>query len=117
MAATRSHKCVVGEQLEDRNKIPNKIQKELGKIAQKNRNKRNVSETMSETRDVPELPFVNVPPLPTVVRGQTKTNSVPVNEDSVEKLLDIPKLPVEPSLKTRLLCDLMSVPKIWYRMH
>ena len=102
MAATRSHKRVVGEQLEDRNKIPNKIQKELGKIAQKNKNKRNVSETTSETRDVPELPFVNVPPLPTVVRGQTKTNSVPVNEDSVEKLLDIPKLPVEPSFKNKV---------------
>ena len=101
MAATRSQKRVVGEQLEDRNKNPSKIQKELAKVAQKNKNKKNIIETTSETRDVPELPFVNVPPLPTVVRGQTKTNNVPINKDSVEKLLDIPKLLVEPSFKNK----------------
>ena len=101
MAATRSQKRVVGEQLEDRNKNPSKIQKELAKVAQKNKNKKNIIETTSETRDVQELPFVNVPPLPTVVRGQTKTNNVPINKDSVEKLLDIPKLLVEPSFKNK----------------
>src|SRR5882762_7411885 len=101
MAATRSQKRVAGERPEDLSKSPSNFQKEINKIAQKNKNKKDESakkgsalkqaetttsdnsakkgsalkqsETM--TNDVPELPFVNVQPLPVVGRGQTKTNS------------------------------------------
>src|SRR6202789_1859252 len=57
--------------------------------------------TATVTNDVPELPFVDVPPLPNVGRGQSKTNSVPTNKDSAEKLFEIPKLTVEPGFKNR----------------
>jgi len=109
MAATRSQKRVAGERPEDLNKIPSNLQKELVKIAQKNKNKKEESakkgsalkqaETM--TSDVPELPFVNVQPLPFVGRGQTKTNSVAAGNDEIDKMLGIPKLPVEPGFKNR----------------
>ena len=109
MAATRSQKRVAGERPEDLSKNPSKFQIELAKIAQKNKNKRVVSERQGSapqqteimTNEVPELPFVDVPPLPVVERGQPKTNSVLVENDSVEKLLGLPKLPVEPGFKNR----------------
>ena len=109
MAATRSQKCVIGGQPEDKNKTPIKIQKELAKIAQKNKNKKvtfekqgeSLKETMAEENDVPELPFANVRPLPNVGRGQTKANMAPTNDDNVDKLFEIPKLLVEPSFKNR----------------
>jgi hypothetical protein len=109
MAATRSQKRVAGERPEDLNKIPSNLQKELVKIAQKNKNKkiefarqgRALEQTEAVTNDVPELPFVDVPPLPVVGRGQTKTNSALADKDVVEKLLGIPKLPVEPGFKNR----------------
>jgi hypothetical protein len=50
--------------------------------------------------DAPELPFVNVQPLPVVGRGQSKTNSKPADHD-IDKMLGIPKLPVEPGFKNR----------------
>ena len=109
MAATRSQKRVAGERPEDLNKNPSKLQKELAKIAQKNKNKKvrfelhenALEQRETETNDVPELPFVDVPSLPVVERGQTKTNSVPADKDDVEELLEIPKLPVEPGFKNR----------------
>ena len=109
MAATRSQKRVAGERPEDLNKNPSNLQKELAKIAQKNKNQKIVSarqgdileRTATVTNDVPELPFVDVPPLPNVGRGQSKTNSVPTNKDSAEKLFEIPKLTVEPGFKNR----------------
>ena len=110
MAATRSQKRVAGERPEDLNKNPSKFQKELAKIAQKNKNKKVASErqgsaprqTETMTNEVPELPFVDVPPLPVVERGQPKTNSVLAENDSVENLLGLPKLPVEPGFKNRV---------------
>jgi len=47
------------------------------------------------------LPFVDVQPLPVVGRGQTKPNSALADRDSVAKLLEIPKLPVEPGFENR----------------
>src|SRR5882762_5383808 len=127
MAATRSQKHVAGERPEDLSKSPSNFQKEINKIAQKNKNKKEESAkkgsalkqadtTMndktakkgsalkqSETTksDVPELPFVEVQPLPVVGRSQTKTNSVAVDIDEIDKMLGIPKLPVEPGFKNR----------------
>jgi hypothetical protein len=50
---------------------------------------------------VPELPFVDVQPLPFVGRGQSKTKSKSAGNDDVEKMLGVPKLPVEPGFKNR----------------
>jgi hypothetical protein len=109
MAATRSQKRVAGEWPEDLTNNPRNLQKELVKIAQKNKNKkvefarqgRALEQTETVTNEVPELPFVDVPPLPVVERGQTKTNSALTDKDVVAKLLGIPKLPVEPGFKNR----------------
>jgi hypothetical protein len=106
MAATRSQKRVAGERPEDLSKNPSKLQKELAKIAQKNKNKKVAvekpkDETTTVNDDVPELPFVNVPPLPVVGRGKTKTVRVPDEIDNVEKLWKMPKLPVEPGFKNK----------------
>jgi hypothetical protein len=107
MAATRSQKPVAGERPEDLNKTPSNLQKELAKIAQKNKNKKIESARQERalkqtetTNDVPELPFVEVQPLPFVGRSQSKANSKSVDND-LEKLLGIPKLPVEPGFKNR----------------
>jgi len=109
MAATRSQKRVAGGRPEDLSKNPSKFQKELAKIVQKNKNKKVVVEIqenapeMTETvaNDLPELPFVDVRPLPDVGRGQTNTNKHLPEKDSLEKLLGIPKLSVEPGFKNR----------------
>jgi hypothetical protein len=107
MAATRSQKPVAGERPEDLNKTPSNFQKELAKIAQKNKNKKTESarqeralKQMENTNDVPELPFVEVQPLPVIGRGQPKTNSKSADSE-IEKLLGIPKLSVEPGFKNR----------------
>jgi hypothetical protein len=109
IAATRSQRRETGERLEDLNKNPSNLQKELVKIAQKNKNKKiefaaqgsalKQAETM--TSDVPELPFVDVPSLPFVGRGQSKTKDKSADNDDVEKLLGALKLPVEPGFKNR----------------
>jgi hypothetical protein len=39
--------------------------------------------------------------LPIVGRGQSKTNSKPADNDDIDKLLDVSKLPVEPGFKNR----------------
>jgi hypothetical protein len=113
IAATRSQKRVTGGQLEGRNNNPSRIQKELLKIAQKNKNNKNkkavavekqgevLDETTTEANELNELPFVNVRPLPIVGRGQTKTNNISVDKDSVEKLIEFPKIPEEPNFKNR----------------
>src|SRR5882762_1694744 len=109
MAATRSQKHVAGERPEDLSKSPSNFQKEINKIAQKNKNKKDDSAKkgsalkQSETtmNDNSELPFVEVQPLPVVGRSQTKTNSVAVDIDEIDKMLGIPKLPVEPGFKNR----------------
>jgi hypothetical protein len=107
MAATRSQKPVAGERPEDLNKTPSNLQKELVKIAQKNKNKKVESARQESAlkqresqNDVPELPFVEVQPLPLVGRGQSKTNDKSADHE-VDKLLEIPKLPVEPGFKNR----------------
>ena len=109
MAATRSQKRVAGERPEDLNKKPSNLQKEFAKLAQKNKNKKVESvrqgdaleQTAAVDNDVPELPFINVEPLPVVGRGQTKPKSDLADKDNVEKLLGIPDLPVEPGFKNR----------------
>ena len=106
MAATRSHKRVTGERPEDLNKNPSKIQRELAKIVQKNKNKKVAFERqedpLEETMNAEpvELPFVNVPPLPNVGRGQTKTNNASTDGNDVENF-EVPKLSVEPGFKNR----------------
>jgi hypothetical protein len=109
IAATRSQKRVAGERLEDQYKNPSNLQKEIVKNVHKNKTNKNIFEKQGDalkqkttiTDDVPELPFVDVPPLPVVGREKAKTNRVPADKDSVEKLLGIPKLPVEPGFKNR----------------
>jgi hypothetical protein len=109
MAATRLQKRMAGERLEDLNKNPSNLQKELAKIAQKNKNKKLESarkgsaleRSDAAANDLPELPFVDVQPLPVVERGQTKTSKEISGNDNVEKLLGIPRLPVEPGFKNR----------------
>ena len=103
IAATRSQKRVIGEQLEDLDKNPSKFQKELKRIVQKNKNKKvtverkvtptEEAETVEE--DVPELPFRIVLPLPVVERGQTKTKVAPTNDVNDENIFEIPELPRE----------------------
>jgi hypothetical protein len=110
IAATRSQKRVAGRQPEDLNKISSKFQKTLEKIAQKNKKNEEPakkgdaleqSETMMPVSRELELPFVEVRPLPIVERSQTETTKVPTVPDSIEKLLEIPKMPVEPGFKNR----------------
>jgi hypothetical protein len=109
MAATRSQKRVTGERPEDLSKNPSRLQKELAKIVQKNKNKKVVFERQEDpleenttvSKNVPELPFASVPPLPNIKRGQAKPNNVAIDEDSVEKLFEIPKLPVEAGFKNK----------------
>jgi hypothetical protein len=108
MAATRSQKRT-GERPEDLNKNPSNLQKVLTKIALKNKNKKTefarqgsaLEQIETTPENLPELPFVDVQPLPVVGRGQTKTSGVLADKDNAEKLLEIPKLPVEPGFKNR----------------
>jgi hypothetical protein len=106
-AATRTKKRVAGELLEDKNKNPSTLQKELSKINQKSKQKKvetvrqgGALEQSEQTSSVEELPFVEVQPLPSVARGQTKKNNV-ADGDLVEKLLDMPKLTAEPGFKNK----------------
>lgn len=112
MAATRARRRAAGELPEDHNKNPSPLLKEFLKINQKNKQKKaesvrqgealeQIETTSKVTKDVDELPFVDVQPLPFVGRGQTKTNNVLDVENDVEKLLEIPKLNVEPGFKNR----------------
>ena len=109
IAATRSQKRVTGEQLEDLNKNPSKVQKELAKIVQKNKNKKvavereesPLEESEVVDKEVPELPFGDVRPLPTVERGQTKKRVAPIVDVDDESLLEIPKLSVESGFKNK----------------
>jgi hypothetical protein len=109
IAATRSQKPVAGERPEDLNKFPSKIQNELEKIAQRKSKKKIESARLGSalrqmdttTSDLPELPFVEVRPLPLVGRGQAKTNNNSANNDDIEKMLGLPKLSVEPGFRNR----------------
>jgi hypothetical protein len=109
MAATRAKIRATGELLEDQNNNPSNLQKELQKINQKNKNKkvesarqgRALEQTPNVVKEVDELPFVDVQPLPVVARGQTKKNDSVPDKDTVEKLLEIPKLSVEPGFKNK----------------
>ena len=100
---------MTGEQIEDLNKNPSKIQKELAKIVQKNKNKKVAVERQSSPldepavvdKDVPELPFSEVRPLPTVERGQAKKNVVSADNVNDEDLLEVPKLSAESGFKNR----------------
>ena len=111
-AATRARRRAAGELLEDRNKNPSDLQKELTKIHQKNKHKKldavrqgrpleQNEQTPSVQNDVEELPFAEVQPLPFVARGQTKTNNAVPNQDAIEKLVDNPKLTAEPGYKNK----------------
>ena len=108
MAATRAKRRAAGELPEDQNKNPSKLQKELAKINQKNKQKKLESvrqgsaleqsaPMLNATKDVVELPYVDVQPLPFVERGHAKASDVEAVKDSVE----IPKLPAEPGFKNR----------------
>ena len=109
IAATRSQKRVAGGRPEDLNKNPSNLQKELVKIAQKNKNKEKTLEKQGDalvqkkavTSDVPELPFANVRPLPVVERGPAKTNKVTAESNEIDKISGEPKLSVEPGFKNR----------------
>jgi hypothetical protein len=114
-AATRAKRRATGELLEDEDENPSTLQKELTKIYQKNKQKK--VETVRQGRAleqrelapsapkiVEELPFAEVQPLPVVARGQQKKSSRDVrvpDKDIIDKLLDTPKLTVEPGFKNR----------------
>jgi hypothetical protein len=105
MAATRAKRRAAGELPEDKNKNPSALQKELAKINQKNKKK---IESERQSKQMPnvenndeELPYVEVQPLPFVARGQTKSNNDVAEDDNVEKLLDIPRISVEPGFKNK----------------
>ena len=107
-AATPSKRCETGELLEDQSEKPSsRLQRELQKINQKNKNIETVrqgsalEQMSSVAEEVDELPFADVQPLPVVARGQPqKINDVPEGS-IVEKLLEIPKLTLEPGFKNR----------------
>jgi hypothetical protein len=124
MAATRAKKRASGKLLEDLNKNPSNLVKELQKINQKKkvesaRKGRALEQTTTKENEesvrkgraleqmpnsvtaVDELPFADVQPLPTVARGQTKASNDVPEGNIVEKLLEIPKLTVEPGFKNR----------------
>ena len=121
MAATRSQKRVAGERPENLNENPGNLQKVLAKISQKNKHKkveparkgraleqeessrqgRALEQTEETTFDIPELPFVDVQPLPVVERGPTKTSKEISGNVIAEELLEIPRLPVEPSFHNK----------------
>lgn len=107
MAATRAKIRATGELLEDHVKEPSNLLKELQRRKQKNNKieavrRGSALEQASNIDDVvDELPFADVQPLPVVARGQTKTNNNVPNKDVVEKLLETPKLSVEPGFKNR----------------
>jgi len=111
MAATRAKKRVAGVLPEDQNKNPSNLQKELAKIYQKNKQRKvepvrkgraleQSEPPPNMTSAVEELPFADVQPLPVVARSQPKTK-VDVVADSVEVILDNPKLMVEPGFKNK----------------
>jgi hypothetical protein len=104
MAATRAKRRATGEPLEDHNINPSALQKELAKMNTKKKKEsvrqgRVLEQAPNVMTDVDELPYAEVQPLPLVARGQTKAISNVV--DSVEKLLEIPKLMTEPGFKNR----------------
>jgi hypothetical protein len=112
MAATRARRRVTGEPLEDMNKKPSRLFKELAKIHQEKKQKKDESvkqgRALEQSKQVPdvineiqELPFVEVQPLPSVVRGQTKVKNDASNKEILEKLLEGPKLMTEPGFKNR----------------
>jgi hypothetical protein len=109
IAATRSQKDVAGERLENLDKSPSKIQTELEKIAQRKLKKKvefarsgsALKQTETTPNEMPELPFVEVQPLPVVGKSQPKTNDKSAESDKLEKLLGVPKLSVEPGFKNR----------------
>jgi hypothetical protein len=108
-AATRAKVRAAEELLEDRTKNPSRLLKELQKIKQNDKNKKNepvrqgraLEQTSSVEKAVDELPFMDVQPLPVVARGQTKPSKAVPEGDVAEKLLEIPKLNVEPGFKNR----------------
>jgi hypothetical protein len=110
IAATRSKRRAPGVLLENQNKNPSNLVKELAKINQKKKDESVRQERVLEQRKpepvvidevVDELPYADVQPLPIVTRGQSKAKSGVPNKDDVEKLLAIPKLVIEPGFKNR----------------
>ena len=107
-AATRARKRAAGELLEDREKSPTTLQKELLKINQKNKQKKldsvrqgSALEQNDQMSNEEELPFVEVQPLPVVARGPTKKNGDVPDKDVIDKLLNAPKLTVESGFKNK----------------
>ena len=112
MAATRAQRHAAGKLPENQNKNPSSLVKELAKIHQKKKQKKDESvrqERVLEQREpesvvierVAELPYMDVQPLPVVTRGPTRAKRDEVDKDGVEKLLEVPKLVVEPGFKNR----------------
>jgi hypothetical protein len=115
MATTRAKRGVAGVLPEDRNKNPSRLEIELEKIYPKKRKQRKESVrqgdaleqskmmpvVVAEPAKVDELPYAEVQPLPLVTRGHTKPKDVVSSIDDVVKLLETPKLTVEPGFKNR----------------
>jgi hypothetical protein len=112
MATTRARGRAAGELPEDRNKNPSNLLKELAKINQKKK-QRNVesvrqgraleqsNQIPEMTKQVEDLPYVNVQPLPLVTRGHTAAKDGEPDKGDIEDLLGIPKLVAEPGFKNR----------------
>ena len=110
MAATRSKRRVAGELPEDKNKNTTSVKKHLKKILDEKQKAAaaKAGATLAKdrqptemTQKVDELPYVEVQPLPSVVRGQPKSDSIVPNQDGLEKMLSTPRIVVEPGFKNK----------------
>ena len=118
MAATRSGRRAVGGLLENRNEKPSNLQKELEKVYQKKRQRaESVREDVileqknpkSGVTEVQELPYVEVLPLPSVVReGPDVTKSLELNVDDSAKSLKLNAKELTKSLKSKVSDNVIS---------
>jgi hypothetical protein len=119
-AATRARRRAAGKLLEDQNKNPSTLQKELAKIDQKKKQKTDESvreesvpaqsESESNTIDmVAELPYAEVQPLPLVARGvPVKAKNLKPNVGDVTKWLTPKSDDTTKSLKFKADDDVIS---------
>src|ERR1700734_358190 len=110
MAATRSKRRVAGELPEDKNKNTTSVKKHLKKFLDEKQKAAaaKAGATLAKdrqptemTQKIDELPYVEVQPLPSVVRGQPKSDSIVPNQDGLEMMLSTPRIVVEPGFKNK----------------
>jgi hypothetical protein len=120
MAATRARKRAAGKLPENRNEKPSNLQKALEKVYEKTRRRKEGSvreEIVLEQKDpesdvvkeVQELPFVEVSPLPSVARGGPGvTKSLKLNVDDAAESLKLNAEDLTKSVKSKVNDDVLS---------